>query len=86
MTFLHLQLAIVGFACIAIPIIIHLLMRRRRKPIMWGAMRFLMEAYRKQRRRLCVRQPLDARTCRGASPAPRARTAARGPGLAVDKV
>lgn len=54
MTFLHLTLALAGFACIAIPIIIHLLMRRRRKPIMWGAMRFLMEAYRKQRRRLML--------------------------------
>lgn len=54
MTFLHATLALAGFACLAIPIIIHLLMRRRRKPIMWGAMRFLMEAYRKQRRRLML--------------------------------
>ncbi|MGE3109515.1 MAG: BatA domain-containing protein [Phycisphaerales bacterium] len=54
MSFLHLQLALAGFACVAIPIIIHLLMRRRRKPIMWGAMRFLLEAYRKQRRKLMI--------------------------------
>lgn len=54
MSFLHLQLALAGFACVAIPILIHLLMRRRRKPVMWGAMRFLLEAYRKQRRRLML--------------------------------
>ncbi len=54
MTFLHAGLAIAGVACIAIPIIIHLLMHRRRKPVMWGAMRFLLEAYRRQRRRLML--------------------------------
>lgn len=52
MTFLHSSLAAAGLACIAIPIIIHLLMHRRRKPVMWGAMRFLVEAYRRQRRRM----------------------------------
>ncbi len=56
MTFLHLGLAIAGAACVAIPIAIHLLMRRRRKPVMWGAMRFLVEAYRRQRRRLMLEQ------------------------------
>lgn len=54
MTFLHAGLAAAGLACVAIPIIIHLLMRRRRKPIMWGAMRFLLEAYQKHRRRLLL--------------------------------
>ena len=54
MTFLHVGLAAAGLACIAIPIIIHLLMRRRRKPVMWGAMRFLLEAYKRQRRRLLL--------------------------------
>ncbi len=54
MTFLHASLAAAGLACIAIPIIIHLLMHRRRKPVMWGAMRFLLEAYRRQRRRLML--------------------------------
>ncbi len=58
MTFLHPMLAALGLACIAIPIIIHLLMRRRRKPIMWGAMRFLLEAYRKHKRRLRLEQLL----------------------------
>src|SRR5437016_2900048 len=54
MTFLHPALLIAGIACIAIPIIIHLLMHRRRKPVMWGAMRFLLEAYRRQRRRIML--------------------------------
>lgn len=54
MTFLHPALLAAGLACIAIPIIIHLLMNRRRKPVMWGAMRFLEEAYRRTRRRLLL--------------------------------
>ncbi len=58
MTFINLGLAIAGAAAVTIPIIIHLLFRRRRKPVMWGAMRFLMEAYRKQRRRLTLEQML----------------------------
>lgn len=52
MTFLHAGLAAAGFACVAIPIVIHLLFRRRRKPTPWAAMRFLLEAMRRQRRRL----------------------------------
>ena len=58
MTFLHPILAAVGLACVAIPVVIHFLMRRRRKPVMWGAMRFLVEAYRRQRRRLRLEQLL----------------------------
>lgn len=54
MTFLHTSLLAAGLACIAIPIIIHLLMNRRRKPVMWGAMRFLEEAFRRTRRRLLL--------------------------------
>ncbi|MCC6323099.1 MAG: BatA domain-containing protein [Phycisphaerales bacterium] len=54
MTFLNATLAAAGVATIAIPIIIHLLMHRRRKPVMWGAMRFLLDAYRRQRRRLML--------------------------------
>lgn len=54
MTFLHPALLAAGLACIAIPIIIHLLMHRRRKPVMWGAMRFLLEAYKRQRRRIML--------------------------------
>lgn len=54
MNFLHPGLLAAGLAAISIPIIIHLLMHRRRKPVMWGAMRFLVEAYKRQRRRLML--------------------------------
>lgn len=52
MTFLNPGILAAGLACVSIPIIIHLLMHRRRKPVVWGAMRFLLEAYRRQQRRL----------------------------------
>jgi hypothetical protein len=58
MTFLNPILAVVGVACVAIPIIIHILMRRRRRPVAWGAMQFLLEAYRRQRRRINLEQLL----------------------------
>ncbi|MBL4590822.1 MAG: BatA domain-containing protein, partial [Phycisphaerales bacterium] len=51
----HPALFGIGLACIAIPIIIHLL-RRKRKPISWGAMRFLEQAYRKRKRILTIEQ------------------------------
>ena len=54
--FLHPILLGVGAACVAVPILIHFLMRRRRKPVRWAAMRFVMEAYRQQRRRLRLEQ------------------------------
>ncbi|MFG0329385.1 MAG: BatA domain-containing protein [Phycisphaerales bacterium] len=56
MTFVHVGLAVAGFAAVAIPIIIHLFFRRRRRPVEWGAMRFLLEAYRKSRRRVRLEQ------------------------------
>lgn len=56
MTFLHPALFAAGLAAVALPILIHLLTRRRRKVVRWGAMRFLLEAYRKQRRRLRLEQ------------------------------
>jgi hypothetical protein len=58
MTFLNPTIAAVGLACIAIPIIIHILMRRRRRPVPWAAMKFLIEAYRRQRRRMNLEQIL----------------------------
>lgn len=58
MSFLHPAMLAAGLACVSLPIIIHLLFRRRRKPIRWGAMRFLLEAYRRQRRRLRLEQIL----------------------------
>lgn len=57
-SFLSPALAIAGAACIAIPIIIHLLTRQRRRPIQWAAMKFLLEAYKKHRRRLTIEQLL----------------------------
>lgn len=58
MNFIHPILAIAGISAIAIPIAIHLLMRRKHKPVAWGAMKFLLEAYRQQRRRLQMEQML----------------------------
>ena len=45
-------IAVLGAACVSIPIIIHLLSRRQRRPIDWAAMQFIIEAWRNQRRRL----------------------------------
>ncbi len=56
MNVLHPGLLAAGIAALAIPIIIHLLLRRRRRPIKWAAMRFLLEAYQKQRRKLKLQQ------------------------------
>ncbi len=58
MTFVTAGLAMAGAVSIAVPILIHLLSRRRRRPIKWAAMRFLMEALRKHRRRLQLEQIL----------------------------
>jgi hypothetical protein len=58
MSFLNPTLLLVGLACVAIPIAIHILLRRRRAPISWGAMRFLQLAYRQQRRRTRLEQAL----------------------------
>lgn len=52
------MLAGIGAAAVSIPIIIHLMSRFRRQPEAWGAMRFLIEAYRKQRKRLQVEKLL----------------------------
>ena len=54
-TLLHPGLFALGIACVSIPIILHLL-KRKRRPIPWGAMRFLEQAYRKRRRILTIEQ------------------------------
>ncbi|MCZ6835679.1 MAG: BatA domain-containing protein [Planctomycetota bacterium] len=54
MTFVTAGLAMAGLISIGLPILIHLLSRQRRKPIEWGAMRFLLEAFRKHQRRLQI--------------------------------
>ncbi len=51
-------LAAAGLAAISIPILIHILSRRPRKPEPWAAMRFLMAAYRKHRVRTRLEQLL----------------------------
>lgn len=54
--FLAPGLAAAGAAAISIPIVIHLLSRRPRRPEPWGAMRFLLAAYRKHRMRVRAEQ------------------------------
>src|SRR3954466_8610293 len=45
-----------GFLLASIPIIIHILNRRRYKTVNWAAMEFLLRAMRKNRRRLKFEQ------------------------------
>ncbi len=49
-------LAMAGAAAIAIPVVIHLLTRLQRRPQAWGAMRFVIEAFRRHRTRLRLEQ------------------------------
>lgn len=49
--FVHPALAFGALLC-AVPVIIHLLNRRRHRPVPWAAMRFVMAAYKKTRRRV----------------------------------
>src|SRR5690606_31937614 len=56
MSFVTLGFLIAGLGAVAVPILIHLLSRQRKKPIEWAAMRFLLEAFRKQKRRLQLEQ------------------------------
>ncbi len=43
---------VIGTSLAAVPLLIHLLNRQRYKPMPWGAMRFVIAAYRKTRRRV----------------------------------
>lgn len=56
MNFLHPGLALAAVAAIALPIVIHLLFRRRRIPLDWAAMEILREAMRRTNRRLRAEQ------------------------------
>lgn len=49
------QFAAAGAACAAIPVILHLLNRRRYRVVEWGAMRFLREAMQRTRRIMQIR-------------------------------
>lgn len=57
LSLLHPGLFIAGLLCIAIPILVHLL-RRKYRPVTWGAMRFLEQAYKKRRRLITIQQLL----------------------------
>ena len=52
LTFAAPILALAGLAAATVPIVIHLLWRRRRTPIEWAAMDLLAKAIRRRRRRL----------------------------------
>ncbi len=54
--FIAPALAVAGAAMVTVPLAIHLLSRWRRRPQPFGAMRFLIEAYRKQKRRMHMEQ------------------------------
>ena len=56
MTFVTTSLAIAGVIAAAIPILIHILLRRRRKPMQWAAMSLLIEAARRHRRKARLEQ------------------------------
>jgi hypothetical protein len=49
--FLH-PLLLWGTLLAAVPLVIHILNRRRHKPLAWGAMRFVIAAYKRTRRRV----------------------------------
>lgn len=54
--FLHAPLAWSGLALASVPIIIHLINRRRLRRLDWAAMEFLLQALRKNRRRIRLEQ------------------------------
>ncbi len=56
--FVNGGLAVAGAAAVGIPVAIHLLTRLRRQQQPWAAMRFLIEAFRRQRQRLRIEQLL----------------------------
>ncbi|HKI18359.1 MAG TPA: BatA domain-containing protein, partial [Isosphaeraceae bacterium] len=45
-----------GLAAAAVPLVIHLLNRRKFREVSWAAMQFLLAALRKNRRRIRVEQ------------------------------
>lgn len=54
--FLAPGLAVAGVVAVSVPIIIHILSRRPRKPEPWAAMRFLLAAYKRHRTRTRLEQ------------------------------
>jgi hypothetical protein len=58
LSILHAGLLTAGACAVALPILIHILLRRRRTPLAWGAMRFVLEAYQQQRKKTRLEQIL----------------------------
>ena len=56
MSFLHLSLATLGGSFVAIPIVLHLLMRRQPKPLQFPALRFVRARKESNQRKLRLRQ------------------------------
>ncbi len=56
MPFIHPAIFWTGLGAVSLPIIIHLLNRRRFKVLDWAAMKFLLESIRKNRRRLRIEE------------------------------
>ena len=57
--FLHPAL-LWGTALAAVPLIIHILNRRRHRPLVWGAMRFVLAAHKRTRRRVQLEKKILA--------------------------
>ncbi len=55
MAFLNIFM-LIGAAAVAVPIIIHILNRRSSRRVMWGAMRFLLEALVNRRRKILLEE------------------------------
>lgn len=56
MPFIHPGIFWIGLAAVAVPVVIHLLSRRRFRVRDWAAMRFLLESLRQNRRRLRIEE------------------------------
>ena len=49
-------MALVGAVAILVPLLIHLLFRRRRRPVKWAAMQFVIQAWAARRKRVRMEQ------------------------------
>jgi len=56
MPFIHAPIFWLGLACVSLPIIIHLLNRRRFRIRPWAAMQFLLDSVRRNKRRLRIEE------------------------------
>ena len=56
MPFIYAPIFWLGLGCVSLPIIVHLLNRRRFRVRPWAAMQFLLEALRRNRRRLRIEE------------------------------